>query len=753
MPRTTRSRRSPGTCVFATGLIGLACCGSVETSVASDAAVAVMLEEVVVTARKVEESLQRVPVSVSVVSGEELAQRSLDNLAAVGQSVPNFTFAERGASGRGSGVIYIRGVGQSDVRPTYDPAVGVYVDGVFLGRMQGNNLDTMDVERLEVLRGPQGTLFGKNTSGGAVNIITRKPDLTDFFGKVQLTGGSRSRFDALASFNIPLLEDRAALLISGSRRTQDGYGARADGQSTGSTDRTSGRLSLLLQATERLSVLLSGDAETYDETNSVFKLISIYPNAPPIAALNAFTPFTYDDRWLSPSDFFNYAGGPNSSRGDLAGTSLTLSYDAQWATLKSISAYRRNTVHSDQDADLSPITILDEYDVARQDQYSQELQATGASLDDRLTWVLGLYYFREDVHNKVDFPLVTPLFGFSRSFSNDHDISNESAAAYGQGSYNLTDQLRLTAGLRYTRDEKEVDRGNLAYPGGTLREPRFERAATSTDVSPRIGFDYQWTDAVMTYVSAAKGYKAGGFNGRASNNAGFNEYQPEEVTTYELGLRSDLFDRRVRLNATAFYSDYSDLQLQISGSTTVNGAPAPFNIVTNVPEARIVGGELELQVVPARGLTLSAQLGITDAEYTELPTDAQFIAAQLIDENSRFVYTPETSIAVATEYATKLSDSVAVTGRIDYAHKSTIHYDLANSPLNRQDPYGLVNARLTFEHLVSGLSISVFGTNLTDEHYIIGGFDDADTPNPGLGFAFVNMGRPREWGVSAQWRF
>jgi iron complex outermembrane recepter protein len=714
---------------------------------------AAKLEEIVVTARKTEESLQRVPVSVSVMSGEELAERSLTDLAAVGQAMPNFLFAERGASGRGSGVIYIRGVGQSDVRPTYDPAVGVYVDGVFLGRMQGNNLDTMDIERLEVLRGPQGTLFGKNTSGGAVNIITRRPDLNDFSGRVQLTGGSRGRFDALGNLNAPLIDGKLALHLTASRRTQDGYGTRDDGQSMGSIDRSSGRLALLWQATDAFSALLAADAFTYDETNSVFKLISVYPLAPPIAALNTFTPLRYDDRWLSPGDFSNFAGGPNSSRGDLAGGSLTFAYELAGTTLKSISAYRDNTVHSDQDADLSPITILDELDVTRQHQFSQELQATGTSFDERLNWVFGLYYFRENVANLVDFPLVTPLFGFSRSFTNDHEVTNESAAGYGQGSYSLTEKVRLTAGLRYTHDKKDVDRRNLAYPSGALREPELTKSASSSDVSPRLGFDYQWTPEIMTYVSVAKGYKAGGFNGRASNNTDFNEYEPEKVWTYELGWRSDFLDRRARLNATAFYSDYTQLQLQISGSTTVNGAPAPFNVVTNVPKARILGGEVELEVLPLTGLKLSTQLGITDAKYTELPGDAQFIASSLIDGDSRFVYTPKTSLTAAAEYSRPITTSIAATGRIDYAYKSTIHYDVANSPLNRQNPYGLLNARLTFEQGPTGWSFSVFGTNLTNKHYIIGGFDDADTPNPGLGFAFVNMAPPREWGVTGQWRF
>ena len=304
------------------------------------AAVASQLEEIVVTARRTEETLQRVPISMSAISGDDLAERSLESLSEVGQSVPNLLFGERGASGRGSAVVYIRGVGQADVRPTYDPAVGVYVDGVFLGRMQGNDLDTMDVERVEVLRGPQGTLFGKNTSGGAVNIVTRQPDLANYQGKLQLTAGSRSRFDALGSVNIPLVEDKAALLVAASHRTQDGYGTRADGQDMASTDRTSGRLALRWQLTDDFSALLAADALTYDETNSMFKLIATFP-APPIALINLFTPVPYDERWLSPGDFFNFAGGPNSSRGDLYGAALTLNYDFGAVELKSISATNR----------------------------------------------------------------------------------------------------------------------------------------------------------------------------------------------------------------------------------------------------------------------------------------------------------------------------------------------------------------------------------------------------------------------------
>ena len=229
--------------------------------------------------------------------------------------------------------------------------MGIYIDGVFLGRAAGNDLEMLDIERVEVLRGPQGTLFGRNTSAGAVNIITRQPDAAGdgLSGRLQLNGGSRHRFDAIGGVNIPLVTERAALLAGaghawaallfvGSHREQAGYARRIDGQDMGSTERNSGRLSLLLKPIEGFSALLTADATAYDETNAATKLLSINTAAQPIAATNALTSERYDERWLSPDDFFNYGTGWNSSRGDISGTALTLNYDAAWASFKSISA-------------------------------------------------------------------------------------------------------------------------------------------------------------------------------------------------------------------------------------------------------------------------------------------------------------------------------------------------------------------------------------------------------------------------------
>lgn len=576
------------------------------------------LEDIVVTARKQNESLQRVPISISAIGASELVSRSLNNLGAIGQTTPNFTFSQQAQGGRSAGVAYIRGVGQSDTLATYDAAVGVYIDGIYLGRMQGNDLDMMDIERVEVLRGPQGTLFGKNTSGGAISIVTRQPDpsANSPSGRLQVTTGNFERLDFSASINAPLVSDKVAVQVAAARRKAEGFGRRVDGQQTGSTDRWVSRAALLVKPTERMTATFVLDGTTYDEANSVSKLVLTDPTAAPLAALNAFTSERYDDRWIPTDDYFSFGTGPNSSRGDLWGVSLTLDNETGWGNIKSITSYRNGNVHNDLDPDNSPVSVIDQFQHVRQHQFSQEVQIAGRALSDKLDWVFGVYYFHEVAHDYTSFIVLPPLLGFSGSFNQNLDITNDSMAAYGQGTYKVTDKLRLTLGARVTHDKKTVNRAKTTYVGGLEIDPTTEKSASWDDFSPRLGIDYQWTPEIMTYASVAKGYKGGGFNGRANSVANFTKFAPEQVWTYEVGLRSDLFNRTVRFNATAFYSDYKDIQLPLDGSTIVNGAPTPFNLVINAPKSRISGGEVELKVVPAAGLTLSGGLGLTYGKYT-----------------------------------------------------------------------------------------------------------------------------------------
>lgn len=720
--------------------------GGVRDSVAT-------LEEIVVTARRREENLQTVPLSVSAFSQAQLEQRNLETLLDLGQSVPNFNFGQTLNGGSLAGIAFVRGIGQRDAHPAYDPGVGIYVDGVYMGRMYANNLDMLELERVEVLLGPQGTLFGKNTSGGAVNIVTRGPDVSAgaFSGRAQLTAGSRNRQDALASINVPLVADRMALRLAASRLTQDGYGRRADGQEMANTDRTAARAQLLLQGSERFTVMLSGDWTEFDERNASFKLVATNPGVPPLVALNTFTTQRYDDRWLSPGDYFYNGSGPNSVRGNLWGGSLAVTYDAGSATLKAITGYRELSAHSDVDPDGAPVVVINKFETVDQHQFSQELQASGAA-GDRFDWVVGAYYFKEKSNDTDRFDLLPALFGPTRGFSRRIPVENESLAGYGQINWKLTEKLRLTTGLRWTDDEKKVSTSQFNFIAAA-EYPTQSGVHSSTTWSPRVGMDYRWSDDLMTYVSVAQGAKNGGFNGRAGRVSDFLEFDDEVVWTYEVGMRSDWLDGRMRLNATAYYSRYEDLQLQISGSTVVNGAPAPFSLITNIPEATIKGGELELSFTPVRGLTFSGGLGLTYAEYTELPTDPRFVASRVITEDSELSHVPEAAYSLGAEHAAALTDGLALITRVDYAHKSRIFYAPENTSNSLQPAYGLLNARVSFKHERSGITLSFFGTNLTDERYIVAAFDDANNPNPGLGFATVAQGAPREWGISAQVEF
>ena len=707
------------------------------------------IEEIVVSARRREEDLQTVPVSVVAYTADELEMRSISSLSEVAQATPNFTFGQQAQAGSSAGVVFIRGVGQKDTLSTFDPGVGIYVDGVYLGRMNANDLDTMDVERLEVLRGPQGTLFGKNTNGGAVSIVTRRPDVAadETHGRFQVTTGSRDRIDVLAGVDLPLKNDTTALQLLASRRSQDGYSTRVDGEEQADTDRYSGRMALLYKPNDQFEAFFSADGTTFNETTSAYRLVDVRETSVVPMVYAAFTPFRYDDRWVTADDFSYNGTGPNRNDGTVWGSSLTMTWDRNWGTFKSITSYREFDIESALDPDGSPLTVLDVFQNVRQDQISQEFNVAGRSFDNRLDWVAGLYYFRETAEDRNDFNVALEFFGGAANFTQNLNVENDSYAVYGQGTYALNERLKLTAGGRVTYEKKEVGREQVGFPDPIPQQPRVSPSDDWTSFSPRIGLDYQWTPELMTYISAAQGFKSGGFNGRAASVPEFNRFDPEKVWTYEIGIRSDWLDRRLRFNATAFYSDYTDLQIQINASVTdpVTGQPVPFTLIGNIPEASIVGGEIDFMVVPVSGLKLIGGLGIADGEYRKL------IPGSPMSLDDEFVDTPKVTYTASLEYARAIMGNMTLTGRIDYTHKSEIEFDYGNSPLVDQSPYGLLNARLTLDVSNSGLSFAVFGRNLTDEHYALGGHDDGEGGS--LGFVLQQMGAPREWGISAEYRF
>ena len=707
-------------------------------------------ETVMVTARERVEDLQKVPLSIAAYTADDLEAQSIERLSELGQVTPNFLYGQKIQSGSSAGQIYIRGIGQQDTNVQFSPGVGIYVDGVYLGRAQANDLDMADVERVEVLYGPQGTLFGKNSDGGALNIVTRKPDLaaTSPTGPVEVQTGNFGRIDVRGVWNIPLVTNKAGLLLTAAGWRQDGYSTRLlDGQGSGNQNRAAGRAQLLLKPTNNFDALLSLDGTIFNERSGAYRLVEVRETSALPVLYATTTPYRYDDRWVTKSDFQYNGTGPNKDAGNVWGTSLTLTWERPWGMLKSITAYRKLHVDSEFDPDGSPLTVLDVFNYIDQHQFSQEFQATGTSFAQRLHWVAGLYYFREKAQDIQPVNFALEIYHGAANLSYNNYVVNQNPAAYGQATFDLTAKLRLTAGGRLAEDLVDAQRIQVGYPIPTVQQPLVSRSANWTSFLPRVGLDYQWTPRLMTYVSAAEGSKSGGYNGRASSVAEFTRFDPEKVWAYELGLRSEWLNQRLRLNATGYYSDYRDFQIQVNRSMTdpVTGLPVAFSYVGNMPKATIKGGEFALTAVPLAGLLLSAGLGITDGKYVRISPGAP------VTTHSQFVNAPKYTSVAGAEYSASLRHAALLTGRIDYIHKTRVQYDYGNSPLVSQAPYGLWNARLTWQKPESRFSFFGFGTDLMNTHYAVGGLDDG--PGGSIGEVVKLMGSPREWGLGGQYRF
>lgn len=706
------------------------------------------IEEILVTARKREENLQDVPISIAAFSAADIEARSMDKLQDLANFVPNFSFFNSGTRGKSAPQAVIRGVGQNDAGITNDPGVGIYVDGIYLARLHGLNLDLLELERIEVLRGPQGTLFGKNTNGGAVNIVSVKPG-NEFSGYSKIIIGQFDRVDAQASVNIPLVENKLAVKLSGLTSNRDGYGKRLDfltGEQTGEMgdeNSLSGRAQVGWTPADNLDVSFSIDGSRVRETGQV--LSSPAFAVPPLGGLlNRVVDPPIGDAFLTGNPFTNFATDANTYDVDTWGTSLTIDWGLGGWNIRSITGYRELDLFYKVDLDSTPHTMLTGSDGVNQDQFSQEIQFAGTALDNRLNWLAGLYYFNEGVVGRVLADIMVPLEAFGIVISSSRVVSNDvkNYSAYSHLSYLVTDRFSLTGGLRHTYEEKAAsfERSRL---DGTVTVPFMTAEGDWSAQTGRAGFEYRWNDDVMGYFSAARGFKSGGLNGDPSNPTDFVAYDPEFVWTYEVGLRSDLFNRRLRFNASVFLSNYKDMQLTVEKRDPATGADLEF--IGNAGKSEIKGFEADIVARPTENFSLSAAIGYIDAKYKDLDPDT----ALEITTETKFFNTPKWSYSFTGEYATTLGGYGDIIARLDYAYKSKVHHDVLNNPLLLQQGYGVLNGRLTFENTGGDWSLALFATNLTNKHYIMGGIDVLSV----FGFASIQYAAPREWGASLKYRF
>jgi iron complex outermembrane recepter protein len=753
----------------------------------SQASGRVAVDTITVTARKREENLQTVPIAITAFTGESLLERGLTNLMEVGSFAPNVNMAAAaGGSGGGTNAqIYIRGIGQTDFLFTTDPGVGIYIDGVYHPRTLGGVMDLLDLERVEVLRGPQGTLFGKNTIGGAINIISSKPT-GDTGGYGELVVGKFNRIDGRGSFEFPVVEDKLFAKVSFSSKNRDGNGRRLDFTTgelidkTGNENEAAGRVALRYVPDENITFDLIGDYSRVREQSVPTVLLNADPlGGAPIALWNALiggpagTPF--DGRYISGDPDVSFGTGPNNSNLTAWGVNLTAEWDAGPVTIKSITAYREMEALFGRDGDGSPLPIVETNQAQDQNQISQEIQVIGASFDDRLNWVVGGFYFNEFGRDDNDVVLTSGLFGAFEALPGpingsplamptapggpgnpinvaldlDFDVFNEiditSYAAFTQGTFDVTDKLSLTGGARLTYEKKDYFLNHFKV--ASMAPIVFMETVNDdwTAVTYEGTADYQLTDDMLVYAKASRGFKSGGFNGRPINDGSVGAYDPEFLFSIEGGLKSDWWDHRLRLNGAVFYYDYKDLQLT-SVATDAFGALAL--IVINGGDAQAWGVEAEIEAQPIEGLDIRGSFGYIDLEYTRLEASA-IAGAGIPGLGAALPKAPELTGSLSAQYTVPVQDYGNLSIRGDWTYRSENFPNVQNSQAIKQRAHSIVNARIAFEDPDNGWVLAVFMTNVTNVRFVESGLSAITSFGTEEGF----FSRPREWGVSVKKTF
>jgi iron complex outermembrane receptor protein len=783
------------------------------------------IAEIIVTAQRSEAKLQDTPLSIVAVGGAELERQGTDSLSGFDSFVPNVTIGGTAAQGNAIINVAIRGIGGAPQGfITQEGAVGIYIDDILFARPNGALLDLLDVERVEVLRGPQGTLFGRNTAGGAIRYVTKQP-VDTLEGSIKVVAGSRDRFDISGMLNIPL-SDTLATRFSFAKKSRDGYVHRIiDNSYVGGGDSTTLRGQIGWKPNSRLEVNVSGDLiRTSDNGQPTlatnFSATDLYPAAlygvsipgdpPPSAtAYNSMrglaplsvSPSGYTNAASDFAFYYNQANGnyevyggllPDLNKFKSYGLTGTISYElSDNLTVKSLTGYRDISQQQNQDWDRTPIPLVQLNDTTAIEYLTQEMQLNGSFFDSRLKLVAGaFYYWDSSLNTRRRFD---PSAGANSASQGDTGkgsfeskrIKTEAVALFTQGTFAVTDALSATVGVRWGEDKKTFTsfregRGQVCLSGGAIVAAvgtpascpagSVSTASAQTvdgkwsSVSPRFSLDYRWSPEVMTYLSAAKGYKGGGFNDGIQTrcyrsplpNCGLNEFMPENLWTYEFGIRSDLFDRRVRLNLTGFLTKYKDQQIQLA-----DPGPPPLVYTVN-GDSTVKGVEAELLVNPVENLMLKASLGYVDAGYDENIRGAS--GAVAITPAVPFYRSPKWSYTLGASYKVPAGEAGDVAFDLNWGWKaSQLSYP---SPTNYVvlPAYGLLNGRISFE-AAAGWNLAAFANNMTNKYYLTGGFDPsgpANKPVPGLtgvahdrvfGFTMLDVGRPRELGVELSYKF
>jgi iron complex outermembrane recepter protein len=820
------------------------------------------LQEVVVTAERRSENIQNVPIAVTAFTADTLQSRNLSDIHALGNLSPGVNL-DSGAPFSGDRSVLsasIRGVGQDDFAFNLQPAVGVYLDGVYLARTIGANQNLLDVDRVEILKGPQGTLFGANTEGGAISIVTHTPGNEEKF-TAQATGGSLDRRDFAFSADLPIIKDTLLSSITVSTQNRNGWvnvipypsnfgpyvvdpqtaypkAAYQTSDNYGGYGVDTIRGKLLWNVSDKTTVTFTADWSHENQTALPYTVLGAYSgnlnvstfstlyntcisnNAASIAGaiqdnkgpptfvpanglfvnqcanprarvpglstggaallgagyvggpagpynyanvaaglpyLGSNSPRIYDtfSNETTGNIDTTYANGPDFARFDNFGGSVTVVHElTDEMALKSISGYRQIKWDIGTDLDGTPETLQEVSDQQHQWQVSQEFQLTGKAFDDRLNYVTGLYYFEEAgyVHDFVPFESFLYVYDFQ------NDVNNKNEAAFFHADYKVTDQLGVTVGGRYTDVQEEFiggqgDLNNFPVGGGTpLRYfPPGDNSQSWHIFDPTVGVQYHIDSDVMAYLSWGKGFKAGGWTTRLSKvitSGDQAEFSPEYTKTWELGLKSTWFDQHLRANAALFYTDYTGIQLNIQ--------QGPSPVYQNAGNAKIKGGELELQGALGHGLSLNFSGSYIDAYYTYVNPLAAIPQTPLPDGSvitgdplsAKIPKTPKYKLSLFPQYDYALPNEADIRFLADFTYTAQMFNDALNTPLLRRPATRMLDASIHYISPTDLYDIAFGGTNLTNDRYVTAG-----SPNYAAGEVGAYYNEPREWYLQITMKF
>jgi iron complex outermembrane receptor protein len=754
------------------------------------------LDEIVVTAEFRKQNLQEVPIAITSVNAAMIEARSLTTIADIGAEAPNVDIRPAGAVYGPASQITIRGIGQGDTSFALEPGVGTYIDDVYYSTVFGSTFELLDLDRVEILRGPQGTLEGQNSIGGAVKLFSKRPDgSNDAF--MEGTVGSFNRKDLRGAVDFTVIPDELFVRATAISRERDGYvkdidygcehpgsGVPSSASSTNCSLGTQGgeqvsavRVGARYVPTDALEVnLVADDSNTRDEpTPEELTYVSsngrYFLNGTPFGSqfipTNRYTTYAtfsdpggiYSGQTIQPSGY----SIPRVSRVDDWGVAGTVDYKfSDDVSLKSISAYRRYDGEYASDADASPFDFQNVLVIQDHVQASQELRLSGREFNDAVNYALGAFYFTaHDLQGgRVQYP-------GQFDFVQNDPVDSITKAGYAHLDWSPLQGFHVIGGVRFSRISKQytfsrIDPSTGVPPPSLTAINGASSEFRGSHVDYNVNLQYQWSPDLMTYAQWSTGFRSGGVNERPFYANQVVPFRPETLDNYEVGLKSEFMDRRLRLNLAAFFDKYHDILLTVetpyfNTSEPVNSDPTspaynpsggtyPAAVTQNAGDATIKGFELEANGNPTDALEIDLNASYIDFHYTSLTPEAIASGVSLTD---RSPLTPRWKGSIAGQYEFSLSGGSTITPRFDYTYVTQVFAAASQSPYDSIQGYGLMNGRLMWKASDRKTGVDLFVTNLGDKFYWANKFDSVALAGVGLG----TPGRPREWGLSVKRQF